>query len=104
MKQVREALARALPAREARLAAAEAFNLFETVEWLWKDGRISLHQGEPSRLILEQARHMLNWSLFVRSKMDSPPFRLQWYPDHGPKTRKGKAGESKGSGQSQRRR
>ena len=94
---------RAVPAPEARTAALEGLRLGEVLEWVSKDARgafsLRLQSGEPSRLLSEQVRKVVNWSLFVRGKALGGDGALQLYLDRGPRTRaKGKGNGKKGQG------
>ena len=101
---------RALATAEAREATAAGFVLEDLVEWVSRDGNgrygIRLTPGEPSRLVGESIRKIINWALYVFAKLGNGG-GLQIYPDRGPRTRaKGKGadkGKGKGGGKGKRR-
>ena len=74
--------------RAVRTAALEGLRLGEVLEWVSKDARgafsLRLQSGEPSRLLSEQVRKVVNWSLFVRGKALGGDGALQLYLDRGP--------------------
>ena len=94
---------RTVPAAEARTAALEGLKLGEVLQWVSKDAKgafsLRIQAGEPSRLLSEQVRKVVNWSLFVRGKAMGDDGALQLYRDRGPRARakgkgKGKKGQS----------
>ena len=97
---------RVIPAPEVRTAALEGLRLGEVLEWVSKDAKgafaLRLQSGESSRLLSEQIRKVVNWTLYlyVRGKALGGD-GLQLYLDRGPRTRakgkgKGKKGQGKG--------